>query len=61
MLILNREVGQQIIIDGDIWIKVLSQCPKYVRLGIEAPAHINIVREEVLNHGIWKRRIDKIS
>lgn len=53
MLILNRDVGQSIIIDGDIIIKVLSQLPKCIRLGIQAPSHINIIRSEVLNKNLW--------
>lgn len=56
MLILNREVGQSIIIDGEIIVKVLSQFPKYVRIGIQAPSHINIIRDEVLNKRLWVPR-----
>lgn len=59
MLILNRDIGQSIIIDGDIIVKVLSQINKSIKLGIEAPEHINIIREEIL-HRRWKqKKLDK--
>jgi carbon storage regulator CsrA len=48
MLILTRRPGDAIIIDGGIRIVVLASSQRSVRLGIEAPAQIGIVREEVL-------------
>lgn len=55
MLILNREVGQSIIIDGDIIVKILSNYQS-IRVGIQAPEHITILRKEILNKGIWKTK-----
>lgn len=48
MLILSRRPGDAIVIDGGIRIVVLASGQRCVRLGIEAPAQIGIVREEVL-------------
>jgi carbon storage regulator len=49
VLSLTREVGQKVIIGGDIVITVVSVSPNgRVRLGIEAPKQIRIDREEVL-------------
>jgi carbon storage regulator len=48
MLILSRKPGDAILIDGDIRIVVLAVESGGVRLGIDAPASIGIVREEVL-------------
>jgi carbon storage regulator len=48
MLILSRRPGDAIVIDGGIRIVVLASGQRCVRLGIEAPAEIGIVREEVL-------------
>jgi carbon storage regulator len=48
MLILTRRAGEAILIDGGIRIVVLGTEGNGVRLGIEAPASIGIVREEVV-------------
>lgn len=47
MLILTRKPDQSILIDGDITITVLSVDGDRVKLGIRAPAHISVLREEV--------------
>lgn len=48
MLILTRRAGEAVIIDGGIRIVVLGTDGGGVRLGIEAPPSVGIVREEVL-------------
>jgi carbon storage regulator CsrA len=48
MLILSRRPGEAILIEGGIRIVVLAADAKGVRLGIEAPPAINIVREEIV-------------
>ncbi len=48
MLILNRRAGEAILIDGGIRIVVLASDGGGVRLGIEAPSSVGIVREEVV-------------
>lgn len=47
MLILTRCRGQQICINDDIKIKILGFTQHQVRIGIEAPLHHIIHREEV--------------
>ena len=47
MLILSRKPGDAILIDGNIRIVVLGGDQRGVRLGIEAPASVGIVREEI--------------
>lgn len=52
MLILSRKAGESIQIGDDVTVKVTSiahtaQGPR-VRIGIYAPAHVPIVREELL-------------
>ena len=47
MLILSRKPGDAILIDGGIRIVVLASDQRGVRLGIEAPTRISIVREEI--------------
>ena len=48
MLILTRRPGDAIVIDGGIRIVVLEADARGVRIGIEAPPSIGIVREELL-------------
>ena len=48
MLILSRRAGDAIIIEGGIRIVVLDSDRRGVRLGIEAPTHVSIVREEIV-------------
>lgn len=47
MLTLNRKVGEVIKIGDDIELKILDINGKQIRLGINAPDHVNIAREEV--------------
>ena len=47
MLILTRRVGETIIIDDDIEVTVLAVKGNQVRLGIKAPDHIAVHREEI--------------
>ena len=49
MLILSRRPGDAILIDGGIRIVVLAADSGSVRLGIEAPSQVGIVREEIVN------------
>ncbi len=47
MLVLARREGDSIMIDGGIRIVVVS-CDRHgTRLGIEAPAHVKILRGEI--------------
>jgi carbon storage regulator len=48
MLVLSRRPGDAILIDGGIRIVVLACDHRGVRIGIEAPAKIGIVREEIV-------------
>ncbi|MDH5590329.1 MAG: carbon storage regulator CsrA [Gemmatimonadota bacterium] len=49
MLILSRKTGEAILIDGGIRIVVLASDNGGVRLGIEAPTSVGIVREEIVH------------
>ncbi|MDX2191767.1 MAG: carbon storage regulator [Gemmatimonadales bacterium] len=49
MLILNRRVGEAIIIAGNIRVVVLQSDRRGVRLGIEAPTEVGIQREELVS------------
>ncbi len=47
MLILTRKLGESITIGDDIRITFLEAKGKQVRIGIEAPPHIAVHREEI--------------
>lgn len=47
MLILSRKPGDAILIDGGIRIVVIAADSGNVRIGIEAPSSVGIVREEI--------------
>lgn len=49
MLILTRKYGESIQIGDDIKVVILSHQRGGVKVGIEAPDHIDIWREEVSN------------
>jgi len=49
MLILTRKLGESITIGDDIKITFLETKGKQIRIGIEAPPHIAVHREEIYN------------
>jgi carbon storage regulator len=49
MLILSRKPGDAIIIEGGIRVVVLACDRKGVRLGIEAPSSVTILRSEIVD------------
>jgi carbon storage regulator len=47
MLVLTRKLGESIRINDDIVVKVVDLDSRHVKLGIEAPRHISVNREEI--------------
>lgn len=47
MLILTRKIDESIIINGNIEIKIVELEDGKVKIGIEAPRHIEIFRKEL--------------
>lgn len=48
MLILSRKPGDSVVIEGGIRVVVLACDRRGVRLGIEAPAEVSILRGEIV-------------
>lgn len=48
MLVLSRRVNERILIDGDIRVTVLAIRGNQVRIGIEAPGAVKVIREELM-------------
>ena len=47
MLILTRHIGEAIIINGQIQAKILGIRGRQVSIGIQAPKHIPVHRQEI--------------
>jgi carbon storage regulator len=47
MLVLSRKLGEKIIIGQDVIIAVLDVKGDTVKLGVDAPRHVTIYREEI--------------
>jgi carbon storage regulator len=56
MLILNRKIGESIILDNNIEIKILELQDGRVKIGVEAPKYISILRKEVYDEVIEENR-----
>lgn len=48
MLILSRKAGDSVLIDGGVRIVVLGVEGSSVRLGIDAPTDVRVLRGEIL-------------
>jgi carbon storage regulator len=49
MLVLDRKAQEGFWIDGRIYVKVLDIGKRRVKLGIDAPSDLGIVRSELCN------------
>ena len=49
MLVLTRQRGETIIVDGNIIITIIEVRGDKVRIGIEAPRDVSVHREEIYN------------
>ncbi|GEM_PF-3344207 len=50
MLVLTRKLGQNILIGEDVSVKVLRIDHNKVQLGISAPAHVLVYRQELVEN-----------
>ena len=48
MLVLTRKAGERIVIDDQITVTVLKVQGHQIRLGIEAPKEVPVMREELV-------------
>lgn len=59
MLVLSRRVGQKILIGDQICVTVVRITQGVVRLGIEAPDNVIVVREEIKDRQAQNQVEDK--
>jgi len=50
MLVLTRKLNEKIIIGENVRITVVGVRGNHVRLGIDAPPEVSILRDELLRH-----------
>ena len=50
MLVLTRKAGERIVIDNSIVVEVLEIQGNRVRIGIQAPSGVTILREELITN-----------
>ncbi len=51
MLILTRRIKQEIVISGNIYVRVLGVRRDRVKIGISAPMEVTVLRQELLERG----------
>ena len=61
MLVLSRKLNEKIVIDGDIIVTVVKIDRNQVRLGIEAPGHVPVYREEILPVSAHAQNVEAVS
>ena len=59
MLVLTRQVGQSLIINDNITVTIISINGNNVKVGIEAPKEIIILRDDIINKQRAKKSLQK--
>lgn len=52
MLVLSRKLNESIVVDGNIKITIVGIRGNHVRVGIEAPGSIPIIRSELQDRNV---------
>lgn len=61
MLMLCRNIGQEIYIGNDIRIVIVDVHGKQVRIGIDAPREIRVVRKEIIDNNRNRREKQNVT
>jgi len=59
MLVLSRKVNEKVMIGNDIVITIVKIDRNQVRIGIEAPGHVPVYREEILPANFFENAEDE--
>ena len=60
MLVLSRKVNEKVMIGNDITITIVKIDRNQVRIGIEAPGHVPVYREEILPAN-WSEKAEELE
>jgi carbon storage regulator len=61
MLVLSRKVGEKILIGDNISVTVVRVAQGIVRIGVEAPQNLPVVREEIKDQMCEQRQTKKAA
>ncbi len=61
MLVLSRRAGESIVIAGEIVVTVVELGRGRVQIGIEAPPHIPVHRQEIVERMILRGELDGLE
>ncbi len=61
MLLLSRKPGQSIVVNDDIVITVVAVDRNRVQIGIRAPGHVPIFRQEIVERMVAAGEIEPLE
>jgi carbon storage regulator len=61
VLLLSRKCGQSIVINDDIVVTLIAVDRNRVQIGIRAPGHVPIYRQEIVERMVAKREIEPLE
>ena len=61
MLLLSRKSGQSIVINEDIVVTIIAVDRNRVQVGIRAPGHVPIFRQEIVERMVANREIEPLA
>jgi carbon storage regulator CsrA len=61
MLVLTRKAGERILIDNNIVVEVLEVQGNRVRIGIQAPRGVPILRQELVDVKVSQEATPKVA
>ena len=61
MLVLSRKIGESIVIAGDIVVTIVELGRGRVQIGIDAPTHIPVYRNEIVQRMIAGGESDEVA
>jgi carbon storage regulator len=56
MLVLTRKLGEQLVVGDNVVISVQKISRSRATLGIEAPAEVSVIRQELIESSLPERR-----
>ena len=61
MLVLSRKVGQEIVIDGNIRVRIVQSNGNRISIGVEAPEEVSILRSELTDRPPSGKQLSRLG